>query len=89
MTRPNPEKPDLISELVEMAWCDKTSFDDIEKTTGYSERDVIALMRRTLKPGSFRLWRKRVSGRPTKHEAKHRTRHKKLMSQSRQMEKMP
>ncbi|MCP4476793.1 MAG: TIGR03643 family protein, partial [Planctomycetaceae bacterium] len=27
----------------------------------------IKLMRKTLKPGSFRLWRKRVSGKGTKH----------------------
>lgn len=28
---------------------------------------MIRLMRRELKPRSFRLWRKRVSGRVTKH----------------------
>jgi uncharacterized protein (TIGR03643 family) len=56
-----------ISEIVAMAWCDKTSFDVIKKTTGLSEKDVIALMRKTLKPSSFRLWRKRVSGRIAKH----------------------
>jgi uncharacterized protein (TIGR03643 family) len=28
---------------------------------------VVSLMRRTLKPRSFRLWRKRVTGRKTKH----------------------
>ena len=31
------------------------------------EADVIQLMRRELEPRSFRLWRKRVSGRVTKH----------------------
>ena len=52
------------SEIIEMAWCDKTSFDAIEATTGYTEKDVIELM----KPSSFRMWRKRVSGRKAKHE---------------------
>ncbi|MFZ9069474.1 MAG: DUF2805 domain-containing protein, partial [bacterium] len=33
-----------------------------------SEAEVIKVMRRSLKPSSFRLWRKRVSGRTTKHQ---------------------
>lgn len=59
------------SEIVAMAWCDKTSFDVIEQTTGLCEKDVIALMRKTLKLSSFRLWRKRVSGRTQKHSKKY------------------
>lgn len=57
-----------ISEVIEMAWCDKTSFDDIFTLTGLSEADTVKLMRINLKPTSFRLWRKRVSGRKTKHK---------------------
>ena len=57
-----------ISEVIEMAWCDKTSFDDIKLITGLSERDVIQVMRQNLKPSSFKLWRKRVSGRKAKHK---------------------
>ena len=53
--------------VVRMAWEDRTTFDQIKKRTGLSETEVIKLMRRELKPGSFRLWRKRVSGRITKH----------------------
>jgi len=59
-----------ISEVIEMAWCDKTSFDDIQTHTGLSESDTIKLMRANLKPSSFRLWRKRVSGRIAKHKKK-------------------
>ena len=59
------------SEIIGMAWCDTTSFDVIHKTTGLSEKEVIALMRKTLKPSSFRLWRKRVSGRVAKHSKKY------------------
>lgn len=56
-----------ISEIIELAWCDKTSFDDIKRLTGISETKVIKIMRQNLKPSSFRLWRKRVTGRTAKH----------------------
>ena len=59
------------SEIVAMAWCDKTAFEIIQKTTGLSEKEVIELMKRTLKTSSFRLWRKRVSGRMAKHRKKY------------------
>ncbi len=52
-----------------MAWEDRTPFDAIELTFGYSESQVIALMRKQLKRNSFELWRKRVTGRATKHLA--------------------
>jgi len=60
--------PARISEVIEMAWADDVSFDAIEQALGLSESEVIALMRRELRPSSFRLWRKRVSGRRTKHQ---------------------
>lgn len=58
-----------LSRLIEMAWEDRTPFDAIELTFGYSEPQVIALMRKQLKRDSFELWRKRVTGRATKHLA--------------------
>lgn len=58
-------------EIIQMAWCDKTSFDAIHAYCGLREQDVIALMLRNLKPSSFKLWRKRVSGRAAKHAMKH------------------
>ncbi|MEL6622086.1 MAG: TIGR03643 family protein [Pseudomonadota bacterium] len=60
------------SELIALAWADDASFDAIEAATGLAEKDVIALMRRELKPASFRAWRKRVSGRATKHAKRQR-----------------
>jgi len=57
-----------ISEIIEMAWCDETSFDSIKLQTGKSEQDVIKIMRTYMKPSSFRMWRKRVSGRKAKHD---------------------
>lgn len=56
------------SEIVAMAWDDETSFDNIEAQTGLSEAEVIKIMRGHMKASSFRMWRKRVSGRASKHE---------------------
>lgn len=54
--------------IIEMAWEDRTPFEAIDRQFGMSEAEVIKLMRRTLKPSSFRLWRKRVnSGISQKH----------------------
>jgi uncharacterized protein (TIGR03643 family) len=62
-----------VSEIIEMAWCDKTSFNAIAALTGLNEADVIALMRKNLKPSSFRMWRKRVTGRLAKHAQRQKT----------------
>ncbi|WP_350656204.1 TIGR03643 family protein [Psychrobacter sp. S1-30-MNA-CIBAN-0213] len=59
-----------ISRVIEMAWEDRTPFGAIEHSYGLSEANVIKLMRQQLKPSSFRLWRQRVTGRSTKHQAK-------------------
>lgn len=59
--------------IIGMAWCDRTSFETIKEKTGLSEADVIVLMRRHLKPKSFRLWRARVSGRGSKHRKRLRS----------------
>jgi uncharacterized protein (TIGR03643 family) len=58
-----------ISRIIEMAWEDRTPFDAIEKSFDLSESEVIQLMRHELKKSSFELWRKRVTGRATKHIA--------------------
>ena len=59
-----------IDRIIEMAWEDRTTFDAIKFQFGLKEQEVIELMRREMKPSSFRMWRKRVQGRTTKHEAK-------------------
>ena len=56
-----------VSEVIALAWDDKTSFEMIEEQTGLPEKVIVKLMRRSLKTGSFRKWRERVSGRPAKH----------------------
>ena len=58
-----------IDRIMEMAWEDRTSFEAIQYQFGLSEKDVISLMRKQMKSSSFRMWRKRVSGRKTKHAA--------------------
>ncbi|MBU5617641.1 TIGR03643 family protein [Psychrobacter sp. TAE2020] len=59
-----------LSRIIEMAWEDRTPFSAIEHSYGLNEDAVIKLMRQELKPSSFRLWRERVTGRATKHQAK-------------------
>ena len=58
------QKPDLdaarISEIIEMALSDAVSFQTIRAVHGLDPDSVKALMRRELKPGSYRAWRKRV-----------------------------
>jgi uncharacterized protein (TIGR03643 family) len=58
-----------ISRVIEMAWEDRTPFEAIKTQFALDEAADIALMRQQLKRGSFRLWRDRVQGRKTKHEA--------------------
>jgi uncharacterized protein (TIGR03643 family) len=57
------------SAVVQMAWEDRTTFETIQERTGLSEADVIRLMRHELTPSSFKMWRKRMKGRVTKHRA--------------------
>ncbi len=58
-----------IDRIIEMAWEDRTTFEAIEIQFGLKQQDVIKLMRKELKPSSFKLWRERTKGRSTKHEA--------------------
>lgn len=60
---PDPD----ISRIIEMAWEDRTPFEAIQRAYGLNEGQVIRLMRREMKSSSFRMWRKRVSARATKH----------------------
>ena len=51
-----------IDRLIEMCWEDRTPFEAIEYQFGLKEEDAIKIMRNNLKPKSFKVWRKRVSG---------------------------
>lgn len=56
-----------IDRIIEMAWEDRTPFEALFSQFNLKEKDVITLMRREMKVSSFKLWRKRVQGRKTKH----------------------
>lgn len=68
-----------VNRIIEMAWEDRTTFEAIEFQFGVSESDVIRLMREVMRLSSWKMWRKRVQGRATKHASKRtftRGRHK-------------
>tara|TARA_S200000501_G_scaffold328371_1_gene328249 strand:+ start:1385 stop:1621 length:237 start_codon:yes stop_codon:yes gene_type:complete len=56
-----------IDRVIEMCWEDRTPFEAIKYQFGLNEDEAIKIMRNNLKPKSFKVWRKRVSGRKTKH----------------------
>ena len=56
-----------IDRVIEMCWEDRTPFEAIEYQFGLKEDEAIKIMRDNLKAKSFKVWRKRVSGRKTKH----------------------
>ena len=72
LTRVKNPEPDIESPdwVIWAAWADRVTFEEIENKTGYKESDVIKIMRRSLKPLSFRLWRKRVNQKSIKHRKK-------------------
>ncbi len=67
---PQELRPDEVSRVIEMAWEDRTPFEAITSIFGLTESQVIELMRHEMTLSSFKMWRKRVSGRKTKHVQK-------------------
>ena len=71
------EKQDLsafqeedLNRLIEMAWQDRTTFDTIFELYGLTENQVKKKMRTLMKSSSFKMWRKRVQRKATKHKKK-------------------
>ena len=62
-------KPQDIDRIIEMAWEDRTPFEALEYQFGLKENGVRKIMKANLKRSSFKLWRKRVRGRKTKHSS--------------------
>ena len=56
-----------INRIIEMAWEDRTPFNAIEAQFGVKESEVIRSMKKEMKLSSWKMWRKRVQGRATKH----------------------
>ena len=67
----NPE-PDINGPdwVIWAAWADRITFEEIKKKTGLEEFEVIKIMRRSLKPSSFKPWRKRTKQKSIKHRKK-------------------
>ena len=67
----NPE-PSLKDKdwIIWAAWADRITFEEIYEKTGLKESQVIRLMRKNLKPSSFKSWRKRANTRSIKHRKK-------------------
>ena len=67
----NPE-PDIKDKnwIIWAGWADRITFEEIKEKTGKNESEVIKIMRKNLKPSSFRLWRERVSKKSMKHRKK-------------------
>ena len=85
LTRVKNQEPDIESPdwVIWAAWADRITFEEIENKTGYKESDVIKIMRRSLKPSSFRLWRKRVNQKSIKHRKKFEYSRKQITSKIR------
>ena len=72
VTRVKNSEPNLNSPewVIWAAWADRITFEEIKEKTGKSENEVIKIMRRFLKPNSFKLWRKRAKNKSLKHRKK-------------------
>ncbi|MFQ3236604.1 MAG: hypothetical protein ACI9C4_002177 [Paraglaciecola sp.] len=57
------------SRIIEMAWEDRTPLEAIERLFNINPNQLVQFMRKELKAGSFKVWRKRMNGRQTKHLA--------------------
>ena len=72
MTKVKKPEPKVGTQdwVIWAAWADRITFEDIKLKTGLSEGNVIKIMRKSLKPSSFKLWRKRASSQSIKHRKK-------------------
>ena len=66
---PEPKEKD-DNWVIWAAWADRITFEEIREKTGKTELEVIKLMRKNLKPSSFKLWRKRAKNKSIKHQKK-------------------
>jgi uncharacterized protein (TIGR03643 family) len=49
-----------VSDVIQMALSDHVSFKNIKTQYELAEKDVKVLMRKNLKVGSYKAWRKRI-----------------------------
>tara|TARA_X000000368_G_scaffold326875_1_gene263924 strand:- start:69 stop:353 length:285 start_codon:yes stop_codon:yes gene_type:complete len=76
----NPEPKNINSDdwIIWAGWADRITFEEIYEKTKKTESDVIKIMRKNLKPSSFKLWRKRVNEKSIKHRKKFSDKRKNL-----------
>ena len=80
VTKTKNIEPNINSKdwIIWAAWADRVTFEEIKEKSGFSEKEVIKLMRKSLKPSSFRLWRKRATSKSIKHRKKFQNIRKKI-----------
>ena len=80
ITRVKNYEPNIESSewVIWAAGADRITFEEIKKKTGRSESEVIRIMRNSLKPSSFKLWRKRAKSQIIKHRKKFEISRKKI-----------
>ena len=80
VTKTKNIEPNINSKdwIIWAAWADRVTFEEIKEKSGFSEKEVIKLMRRSLKPSSFKLWRKRATSKSIKHRKKFQNIRKKI-----------
>lgn len=80
ITKTKNIEPNINSKdwVIWAAWADRVTFEEIKEKSGFSEKEVINLMRKALKPSSFKLWRKRATSKSIKHRKKFENNRKKI-----------
>ena len=80
VTKTRNIEPNINSKewIIWAAWADRVTFEEIKEKSGFSEKEVIKLMRKSLKPSSFKLWRKRATSKSIKHRKKFQNNRKKI-----------
>ena len=68
--KPEPKNINSDDWIIWAGWADRITIEEIYEKTKKSESDLIKMMRKNLKPSSFKLWRKRVNEKSIKHRKK-------------------
>ena len=74
---PEPKEKD-DNWVIWAAWADRITFEEIYEKTGKRESEVIKIMRKNLRPRSFKLWRERVHKKSIKNRKKFELQRKKI-----------
>ena len=64
--------PHILKNIVELAMQDRVSFDSITEKFGLNHGEIVKVMRKNLKPASFKRWRQR-SKKPSLSKLKHKS----------------